>query len=32
MLDYEETRFEGGSATGDREKEKVLFNRFQVAF
>jgi phosphate-selective porin OprO/OprP len=32
MLDYERTEFEGGSASGDREDENVLFSRFQVAF
>ena len=32
-LDYEQTRFEGGAAGGaDRPNEKVLFNRFQIAF
>ena len=29
---YEETRFEGGAVTGDREKEKVLFTRMQFAY
>jgi phosphate-selective porin OprO/OprP len=33
MLDYAETRFDGGAASGeDREVEKVLQNRFQVSF
>jgi phosphate-selective porin OprO/OprP len=33
MLDYIETRFEGGAAAGaDREDERVILNRFQVAF
>ena len=32
LLDYIETRFSGGGAAGDREDEKVLLNRFQVAF
>jgi phosphate-selective porin OprO/OprP len=32
MLDYIETRFKGGAAAGDREDEKVLLNRFQIAF
>jgi phosphate-selective porin OprO/OprP len=32
LLDYERTSFERGAATGDREDEKVLFSRFQVAF
>lgn len=29
---YEETTFAGGAATGDREKEKVLFTRMQFAY
>ncbi len=32
LLDYETTSFEGGAATGDRENEKILFSRFQIAF
>jgi phosphate-selective porin OprO and OprP len=32
MLDYEQTTFEGGAAAGDREDEKVLLNRIQIAF
>ena len=33
MLDYIETRFQGGAAAGaDREDERVILNRFQVAF
>jgi phosphate-selective porin OprO/OprP len=32
MLDYEQTSFTGGAATGDREDEKVLLNRFQISF
>jgi phosphate-selective porin OprO/OprP len=32
MLDYEDTKFEGGAAIGDREDEKILFSRFQIAF
>lgn len=33
MLDYIETRFQGGAAAGaDRENERVILNRFQVAF
>jgi len=32
MLDYIETRFRDGDATGDREDEKVLLNRLQIAF
>jgi phosphate-selective porin OprO and OprP len=32
LLDYSQTRFEGGAGTGDREDEKVLLSRFQIAF
>lgn len=32
MLDFAQTRFEGGAASGDRPDEKVLFSRFQVNF
>ncbi|HYV19576.1 MAG TPA: porin [Verrucomicrobiae bacterium] len=32
MLDYIETRFEGGAAVGDREDERVIYSRFQVSF
>ncbi|HEX2643322.1 MAG TPA: porin [Thermoanaerobaculia bacterium] len=32
MLDYERTTFEGGAASGDREDESIVFNRFQVSF
>lgn len=33
VLDYASTRFKGGAAAGgDREDEKVLFNRLQIAF
>lgn len=32
VLDYEVTSFEGGRATGDREDEKILFSRLQIAF
>jgi len=32
MFDYEDTSFEGGATVGDREDEKVLFSRFQIAF
>lgn len=32
LFDYETTSFEGGAATGDREDEKILFSRFQIAF
>ncbi|MBI2503480.1 MAG: porin [Candidatus Latescibacteria bacterium] len=31
-LDYEQTQFADGDAKGDRDAEKILFNRFQVAF
>lgn len=32
-LDYEQTQFKGGAASGaDRKAEKLLFHRFQVAF
>ncbi|NGY05326.1 OprO/OprP family phosphate-selective porin [Solimonas terrae] len=31
-LDYSQTGFDGGAASGDREDEKLLFTRFQVAF
>jgi len=32
MLDYIRTRFKDGDAAGDREDEKVILNRFQIAF
>jgi len=32
MLDYARTRFTGGSPAGDREDERVLLTRMQVAF
>ncbi len=32
LFDYEDTRFEGGAAAGDREDEKIFFSRFQIAF
>ncbi|HEX9943106.1 MAG TPA: porin [Thermoanaerobaculia bacterium] len=32
LFDYENTSFEGGAATGDREDEKIFFSRFQIAF
>ncbi|PYS97126.1 MAG: porin [Acidobacteria bacterium] len=32
MLDYVETRFEGGDVAGDREDEKVLLDRLQISF
>jgi phosphate-selective porin OprO and OprP len=31
-LDYEQTEFEGGAATGDREDESIVFSRIQIAF
>lgn len=31
-IDYDQTRFKGGSAGGDRPDEKVLISRFQFAF
>ncbi|WP_169729274.1 OprO/OprP family phosphate-selective porin [Solimonas soli] len=31
-LTYSQTSFDGGATTGDREDEKLLFTRFQVAF
>ena len=31
-LDYGQTQFKGGGAKGDRDTEKILFNRFQVSF
>jgi len=32
MLDYEQTRFQGGAPTGDRPDEKVILDRIQVSF
>ncbi len=32
LLDYEQTRFERGAASGDREDESLFFSRFQIAF
>jgi phosphate-selective porin OprO/OprP len=32
LFDYEQTTFEGGAATGDREDEKIFFSRFQIQF
>lgn len=32
VTSYEQTKFEGGAATGDREKESVLFSRVQFSF
>jgi phosphate-selective porin OprO/OprP len=31
-LDYDETKFVGGSTGGDRPNEKVIISRFQIAF
>ena len=31
-LNYEQTSFSGGAATGDRPDEKLLAARFQTAF
>jgi phosphate-selective porin OprO/OprP len=30
--DYEQTHFQGGGVNGDRQDEKVIFGRFQLAF
>lgn len=32
VLNFEQTRFDGGAATGDRETENLLFFRAQIAF
>jgi phosphate-selective porin OprO/OprP len=32
VLNFEETRFDGGSPTGDRQTEKLFFFRAQIAF
>jgi phosphate-selective porin OprO/OprP len=32
QLNYEQTDFTGGSANGERPKERALLSRFQVAF
>jgi phosphate-selective porin OprO/OprP len=32
MLDYEQGSFKGGARSGDREKERVLLTRLQIAF
>ncbi|MBD9478283.1 porin [Pseudoxanthomonas sp. PXM02] len=32
VLNYLDTQFEGGAASGDREDEKAVFSRLQVAF
>jgi phosphate-selective porin OprO/OprP len=31
-LNYENTTFEGGAATGDRADEQALFSRFAINF
>lgn len=32
MADYEQTNFDDGAPTGDRQKERVFISRFQIAF
>jgi len=32
VLDYEQTKFKGGRATGERENERVFFSRVQLQF
>lgn len=32
VLDYEDTGFIGGSATGNRNRERAVLNRFQISF
>lgn len=32
MIDYEQTRFDGGAKTGDRPTEHLLINRYQIGF
>jgi phosphate-selective porin OprO/OprP len=32
LLDYEQTRFKGGAAIGDRPDEKVVLDRIQISF
>ncbi|MBI3950341.1 MAG: porin [Acidobacteria bacterium] len=32
VMNYEQTEFDGGRATGDRETEKAILSRFQIAF
>jgi phosphate-selective porin OprO/OprP len=32
QVNYAQTHFKGGSATGDREQEKVLLTRFQISY
>ena len=31
-VDYEQTKFEGGAATGDRKDEKIIFSRLQISY
>jgi phosphate-selective porin OprO/OprP len=31
-LDYEQTKFKGGAATGDRRTEKIIFSRVQLSY
>jgi phosphate-selective porin OprO/OprP len=32
VLDYEQTKFDGGAAGADREDERVILSRFQIAY
>lgn len=32
VMDYEQTDFQGGGDGGDREDERFLLSRFQIAF
>ena len=32
VLNYEDTKFNGGAASENRENEKVVLSRFQIAF
>lgn len=32
MINYEQTSFDGGAASGDREDEEVILSRFQIAY
>lgn len=32
ISDYERTKFTGGSGAGDREDERIVFTRFQIAY
>lgn len=31
-VDYEQTKFEGGAAVGDRKQEKIIFSRLQISY